>query len=255
MATVNCARIFGVDIFVAEGNKKKRILKIDLLVELCPTCGTLEDVQAMGGEAMEGIAGRWWNPAIDNAELSICNAFHFSMIRASDSWDPEGGGQDASFELNRFRAHLLSHLVVNYDYYVIKGRSNLVQSFSFSSANVFHACFSHPCVPTGPGSIVVCDPDEKLVNFAAAVASMWKNHYHGRHVVQYCGQLRTTDAGACVPFQQFQLCDARVASACRACLKLVVDFVATAQGVVALDLPPAHQAELRAHFGLAQQIN
>src|SRR3990167_4968201 len=26
---------FGVDIFVAEGNKKKRILKIDLLVELC----------------------------------------------------------------------------------------------------------------------------------------------------------------------------------------------------------------------------
>lgn len=99
----------------------KAIQKNNLLVALCPVCKNVNDVRAIGGAEEEGIANKFWLPPVDQAQLSIVDAFHLAMMRDIAAFD---AASPIFYELNRFRAHIMAHIVSNFQYYVQRGLVN-----------------------------------------------------------------------------------------------------------------------------------
>ena len=117
------ALALAVDVAIRQpANKGSGLLsRRELLLALCPSCSTLDDVDAAGGQDNEGVVARFWAPAIDLSSLSVLDAYHLALSSYAKTL-PDG----AAYELNRFRAHTMAHSVTNYTFYVVKGRANKI---------------------------------------------------------------------------------------------------------------------------------
>lgn len=122
----------------SETGKLKLLPKLLLLLEMCPVCDTVENVkEATANATDEGIDGKYWNPQMDPDALSVCDAFHLVLLHVIT------GLPDRSpirYDLNRFRAHLLQHLVTNWTYHVTKGRQNRLNGNGSVGVRVLRQC-------------------------------------------------------------------------------------------------------------------
>lgn len=151
-----------------------------LLARCCVSCENADDAKAatkkLKDAATQGIHPEFWNwPVLDDSRLSILDAFHQAMMNRVQ--DPACAAFSAA--LNEFRAHLMSHFVTNYGWYITKGRV---------------------CRINGPGHAIVHGPAERVLNFAESCRACLR-HYNNQHDGQTCGLIRK--GLNCMPFQVF----------------------------------------------------
>jgi hypothetical protein len=150
----------GVDIgYLDTAGKRKLLPKTLLRVALCPTCTTAEQsASAMDDRTDERVEACFWRPVINPGHpLTVIQAYHLHLqthvtrltqeaaaAAAVDDVAAALGAQElepvpvgprpaerarvvdspAAYDLNRFRAHTMKHLLTNWNYYVTKGRVN-----------------------------------------------------------------------------------------------------------------------------------
>jgi hypothetical protein len=149
---------------------------------LCVVCQTVEDVAAVGGGEREGIRAQFWDPLVIMQILSVLDAMHLSFRQAIDSVPNGPTAVHVRFELNRFRAHLLSHAQTNGHRYLFQGKVNF---------------------PGEQGSFVTQRRRLREGTFGIAMQAAMQ-HYDNIHHNLYCGKLRKGQA--CLPFQTWADC-------------------------------------------------
>jgi hypothetical protein len=224
------ARAVRIETFFIDGDKRKLVAKPMLLLSMCGTCQTLEDVAAVGGGEREGIAAKFWAPVIVALLLSVLDALHLSFRHAAVNFADGPAAVHVRMELNRFRAHLLSHALTNGRRYLFQGKINMVGE---------------------QGNVVTQSRRLREMTFGTAMLSTLQ-HYNDDHNVLYCGKLRKGQA--CVPFQTWSDCGDAVRPIVERQIHLLITFVIRRgenDRVVKLEEPFAgSQNELRAHFQL-----
>ncbi len=139
---------------------RKLLTKTLLRVALCPTCTTAEQsASAMDDRTEERIEACYWRPTINPGHpLTVIQAYHLHLqdhvVRLAREAEDAAAVDDvaaelaahalepmpvpqaqpagharvldspAAYDLNRFRAHTMKHLLTNWNYYVTKGRVN-----------------------------------------------------------------------------------------------------------------------------------
>jgi hypothetical protein len=234
--------------YTENGSRKTRVKrKNELILEICPKCITADDQPGRQPAAgQEGVGREFWEWTVSPGQLSIVDAFHLRLGQDIERLQRlDFGGREAAEEVHRFRAHMMKHLGTNWNYYVVRGRSNYVDSeFLF----FFSLSFLSGAAP-GPGSVVVENRSNRILNFCLAMRHTCDGHYCGLHSPVYCGRLRS-DAGVCTPFQLFGNCAPAVMIRVKAALDRVLEFVAVRVHLDSISAPYADQDELRAHFQL-----
>jgi hypothetical protein len=224
------ARGLNIETRFVDGEARKKIAKPLLLLSLCGVCQTVEDVAAVGGGEREGIKSQFWAPLIIVQILSVLDAMHLSFRQAIDNVPNGPTAMHIRFELNRFRAHLLSHVQTNGRRYLFQGKVNY---------------------PGEQGSFVTPRRRLREGTFGVAMQATMQ-HYNNIHHNLYCGKLRKGQA--CVPFQTWNDCSDAVRPMVEAQIRLLITFVIRRgehDRVVKVEDPfLGSQQELRMHFQL-----
>lgn len=228
----NLAKAVQIETSFLDGDKKKLVAKPLLLLTLCGVCQTLEDVAAVGGGEREGIAAKFWAPIIVVQILSVLDALHLSFRQAAVNFPDGPTAVHVRFELNRFRAHLLSHAETNSRRYLFQGKINMVGQ---------------------QGNVVTQERRLREMTFGTAMLSSM-DHYDDIHDVLYCGKVRKGQA--CVPFQTWVNCGDAVRPIVHRQINLLITFVIRRgdnDRVMKVEEPFAgSQFDLRRHFQLPQ---
>jgi hypothetical protein len=224
------ARELNIETVFVDGAVRKKIAKPLLLLSLCGVCQTVEDVAAVGGGEREGIPAKFWAPLIIVQILSVLDAMHLSFRQAIESVPNGPTAVHIRFELNRFRAHLLSHAETNGRRYLFQGKVNLVGEH---------------------GSVVTQRRRLREATFGIAMQATMQ-HYDNIHSNLYCGKLRKGQA--CVPFQTWEDCSDAVrpmvqTQVVRLCI-FVIDRGENDRVMKIEDPFLGSQQELRTHFRL-----
>jgi hypothetical protein len=224
------ARGLNIETAFVDGEVRKKIAKPLLLLSLCGVCQTIEDVAAVGGGEREGIPAKFWAPLIIVQILSVLDAMHLSFRQAIDNVPNGPTAAHVRFELNRFRAHLLSHAETNGRRYLFQGKVNLVGEH---------------------GSVVTQRRRLREATFGIAMQATMQ-HYDDIHSNLYCGKLRKGQA--CVPFQTWDDCSDAVrpivqTQVVRLCI-FVIERGENDRVMKVEDPFLGSQQELRMHFGL-----
>ncbi len=226
------AKAVDIDTYFVDGEKKKLVAKPLLLLSLCGVCQTIEDVAAVGGGEREGILAKFWAPLIIVQILSVLDAMHLSFRQAIDNVPNGPTAAHIKFELNRFRAHLLSHAETNGRRYLFQGKINLVGQ---------------------QGSVVTPRRALREGTFGIAMLATIQ-HYSDIHHNLYCGKIRKGQA--CIPFQTWNDCSDAVRPIVEAQIRQLISFVLRRgdnDRVVKLEEPfLGSQQELRTHFQVPQ---
>ena len=226
------AKGLNIETVFVDGEVRKKIAKPLLLLSLCGVCQTVEDVASVGGGEREGIRAQFWAPLVIMQILSVLDAMHLSFRQAIDNVPNGPTAVHVRFELNRFRAHLLSHTHANGHRYLFQGKINLVGEH---------------------GSVVTQRRNLRESTFCLAMQTTMQ-HYDNVHHILYCGKLRKGQA--CVPFQTWVDCSDTVRPIVQTQIVRVCMFVmgrGVNDRVVKVEDPfLGSQHELRAHFRLPQ---
>jgi len=206
------------------GDSGKLLKKTELLLEACPTCVTVDAVEAAvgGSQLRQGVPDEYWRWEAGVAPYSLLSAFHLAMTRTAQ----EPANLAFSIDVNDFRAHLLRMMRVNFVFYVIEGKVNRGD---------------------GPGQLHAAQPALRVANFMASCTAAL-NHYDDLHDRQTCGRLRKNQA--CVAFRYFNQCPQPVRLLVRHYVMQVIDCVTRAPAGAPIDLPYHDQDLLRQRFGL-----
>jgi hypothetical protein len=176
------AKGLNIETVFVDGEVRKKIAKPLLLLSLCGVCQTVEDVAAVGGGEREGIRAQFWAPFVIMQILSVLDAMHLSFRQAINNVPNGPTAVHVRFELNRFRAHLLSHAQTNGHRYLFQGKVNY---------------------PGEQGSFVTQRRRLREGTFGIAMQATMQ-HYDNIHHNLYCGKLRKGQA--CLPFQTWADC-------------------------------------------------
>jgi hypothetical protein len=226
------AKGLNVETGFVDGEGRKKIAKPLLLLSLCGVCQTIEDVAAVGGGEREGIKAQFWAPLVILQILSVLDAMHLSFRQAIDLVPNGPTAVHVRFELNRFRAHLLSHAQTNGHRYLFQGKVNF---------------------PGEQGSFVTPRRRLREGTFGIAMQATMQ-HYDNIHHNLYCGKLRKGQS--CVPFQTWNDCSDAVRPIVQTQVVQLITFVIRRgenDRVVKVEDPfLGSQQELRMHFRLPQ---
>jgi hypothetical protein len=226
------AKGLNIETGFVDGEVRKKVAKPLLLLSLCGVCQTIEDVAAVGGGEREGIKAQFWAPLVILQILSVLDAMHLSFRQAIDNVPNGPTAVHVRFELNRFRAHLLSHAQTNGHRYLFQGKVNF---------------------PGEQGSFVTPRRRLREGTFGIAMQATMQ-HYDNIHHNLYCGKLRKGQA--CVPFQTWNDCSDAVRPIVQTQVVQLITFVIRRgenDRVVKVEDPfLGSQQELRMHFQLPQ---
>lgn len=211
---------------------RRRKPKNRLLLALCMTCESLEEVETakVNKGFRDNIHPRFWNPTDPSANAaSIMDGFYLIVLRA----DLTALGVTADeteavrADILAFRAHFAKAMSINFKFYVIKGRKNKENSI---------------------GQVQVVLSEDRCSNFVHAMNAAF-DHYHDVHDWMTCGRLRK--GKVCTPFKLLSTCHRAVHQVMRDTVQKVLAFVLDNHTtIMSIEAPFPEQEQLRRHFGM-----